>query len=196
VAQDGTYELQGDLRARQARQAESRRAERLAWDGTWVLFIIDRDARTPVERAAFREAARRLRLIEWRQGLWCRPDNLDPDRLTDSRSVVAAQSTAVRGARPDDPPVERFAPEAWAAEAEHLVRAMGELEPALAAGTPDALERGFLLSADVIRHFGADPLLPDQLLGTAWPGPALRSAFGRHDLAFTSAHRQWFAAQP
>ncbi len=192
AAQGGDYELQGDLRARQARQSESRRAERLGWDGTWVLFIIDRDRRTPTERAAFREAARRLRLIEWREGLWCRPDNLDPERLPDSRSVVTAQSTAVFGARPDDPPVDRFATEAWAAEAEHLAREMAELEPALASGAPDALQRGFVLSADTIRHFGADPLLPDELLSETWPGDALRKSFDHHEMTFTRTHRLWF----
>ena len=181
----------GELRARRSRQALSRAAERRPWGGTWTLAVIDPVARTSADRAAFREAARRLRLVEWREGLWCRPDNLDPDRLADSRAVLAAQSTWVTGAIPDAPPIEKFGADGWAADAERLITEMDRLEPALASASREALERGFLLSADVIRHFGADPLLPDELVAE-WPGDALRRSFARHEAAFKRAHRSWF----
>ncbi len=191
AAADGSYELIGELRARRSRQALSRSAERRPWDGTWTLAVVAPGARTPRDRAAFREAGRRLRLVEWREGLWCRPDNLDADRLADSRAVLAAQSTWVTRRDPDAPPVDLFAAGAWAADAERLIAEMTRLEPALSSADREALERGFLLSADVIRHFGSDPLLPDELVDD-WPGDALRRSFDRHEVVFKRAHRSWF----
>lgn len=190
---NGTYELSGELRSRQNRQSESRRAERLDWDGTWILLVIGTEPRSATERAAFRDAAKRLRLVEWREGLWCRPDNLDPQRLPESRSIVADQTSCVVGADPQEPPIHLFGAAEWANRTRGLIGEMEELAPKLTSGAPAALERGFLLSAEVIRHFGTDPLLPDDFVESPWPGADLRQAFNRHETHFKTAHRRWFA---
>ena len=105
--------------------------------------------------------------------------------------MLAAQSTWVAGAITDAPPVALFGADAWAAEAERLITEMSGLRRALASAGRQALEHGFLLSADVIRHFGSDPLLPDELVDD-WPGDALRDSFAEHEAAFKRAHRSWF----
>ena len=91
AAEDGGYRLVGRLVARQQRQTASRRAETRSWDGTWELATVDGDARrAAADRAALREALRALRLVELREGVWGRPDNLDPDRSPEAAAVVGA----------------------------------------------------------------------------------------------------------
>ena len=100
---DGTYALAGPLLARQARQDESRRAVVAAvpWDGTWVLAVVHGEPRPAPQRAELRAAATALRLAELREGVWARPDNLDPGRLPAASAVVAAQCTRFAGACPE-----------------------------------------------------------------------------------------------
>ena len=53
----------------------------------------------------------------------------------------------------------------------------------------------FVLSASVLRLTQADPLLPDALLPTGWPGAALRAEYDRYDAAYQSLLRAWFRSQ-
>jgi phenylacetic acid degradation operon negative regulatory protein len=46
------------------------------------------------------------------------------------------------------------------------------------------LAPGFVLSASVLRHFQADPLLPDELLPADWPGRSLRREYDAWDVAY------------
>ncbi len=62
--------------------------------------------------------------------------------------------------------------------------------PTLTVG-PDDLSPGFALSAAVIRHLLADPLLPEELLGGSWPGAALRDAYERWDGTYRRVLRAW-----
>jgi phenylacetic acid degradation operon negative regulatory protein len=62
------------------------------------------------------------------------------------------------------------------------------------AGDPAELAAGFVTSAAVLRHLQADPLLPDALLPSGWPGAALRTEYDRYDAAYRSVLRTWFAA--
>jgi phenylacetic acid degradation operon negative regulatory protein len=91
------YVLAGDLLARQDRQAASRSADRLTWNGRWRLAVVGgpetRDARGATERAALRRAMQVLRFGEVREGLWARPDNLDETRSLDARRVADEQCT-------------------------------------------------------------------------------------------------------
>ncbi|MDQ2649548.1 MAG: PaaX domain-containing protein, C- domain protein, partial [Actinomycetota bacterium] len=99
------YRLAGRLVARQDRQLASRRAATRPWDGTWELAIVDGDQRRPAAgRASLRDAARALRLAELREGVWVRPDNLDPDRSPDAAAVVATWCIRWRAAQPDPVP--------------------------------------------------------------------------------------------
>ena len=46
----------------------------------------------------------------------------------------------------------------------------------------------------MLRHLQADPLLPDALLPSGWPGAALREEYDRYDIAYRSTLRAWFRA--
>mgnify|MGYP003576794169 CR=1 FL=1 len=50
----------------------------------------------------------------------------------------------------------------------------------------------FVLSADVLRHLQADPLLPRELLPQGWPGEPLRKAYDRSDDEFRRVWRDWY----
>lgn len=177
---DGGYELAGPFLVRRERQDESRTGAVQAWDGRWVLAVVDGERRPAADRAALRAAMRALRLAELREGVWLRPDNLDPARLPDARAVVAAQCTTM-AAEPDPGLAGRLWDlDAWSTRATELV-------DALAADRFDDLAASFVLSAAVLRHLQADPLLPDELLPEVWPGAALRARYEGYDLAFKAA---------
>jgi phenylacetic acid degradation operon negative regulatory protein len=195
VAEDGGYRLTGRLVERQRRQAASRRAEVRRWDGTWELMTIDGSgARSAADRAALRDALTARRLAELREGVWARPDNLDPDRSPDAARLVEQWCTQWRGASPaPSPDVEAlFELSAWSAEAASLHRSMDRLLPPLERGDTRALSEGFVVSASVLRLFQHDPLLPPELLPRSWPGPKLREQYDRYDAAYRSTLRAWF----
>ena len=201
VADDGNYTLAGPLLARQARQDESRRAVVAAegWDGMWALAVVHGEPRSATQRTELRAAATALRLAELREGVWLRPDNLDPGRLPASTAVVATQCTRF-STRPDDPDPSTLAGRlwdlaGWAARADALRTRMDGIVAAPEAGATEALAPGFVLSASVLRLTQADPLLPAELLPPAWPGPALRAEYDRYDAAYQSLLRTWFRAQ-
>ena len=51
------------------------------------------------------------------------------------------------------------------------------------------------LSASVLRHLQADPLLPAALLPRSWPGADLRRDYDTYDLAFKTLWRTWYHEQ-
>jgi phenylacetic acid degradation operon negative regulatory protein len=113
--------------------------------------------------------------------------------------VVAEQCTRYI-ARPDDEhPAELAARlwdlDGWSRAASGLRAEMDELVGQLEAGDTAALAPGFVLSAAVLRHLLADPLLPTELLPPAWPGDPLRAEYDRYDRAFKSVWRDWFSRQ-
>jgi phenylacetic acid degradation operon negative regulatory protein len=197
VAERGGYRLAGRLVERQERQRASRRAEVGAWDGTWELASIAADeARPAADRAALREALRALRLAELREGLWARPDNLDPQRTPAARAVADEWCTRWTGAEPSPPPdaAAVWHLTAWVERATELEREMDALAGPLERRDVAALADGFVTSAAVLRHLQADPLLPPELLPPAWPGPDLRAGYDRFDAAYRSTLRDWFSA--
>jgi phenylacetic acid degradation operon negative regulatory protein len=194
---DGGYRLVGRLAERQVRQAASRRAETLPWAGTWELATVDGDGRRPAaDRAALRDACGQLRLVELREGVWSRPDNLDPDRSPEAAEVVARWCHRWRGARPEPPPVaaDLWDLDGWSARADALRTEMAALLGPLDAGDERALAPGFVTSAAVLRHLQADPLLPPDLLPRRWPGDALRHEYDRYDAAYRAVLRTWLTA--
>ena len=89
---EGTYALAGGLLERRQRVDEaSRTAATRPWDGTWELAVVSLDRRSAADRLALRKAATALHLAELREGVWIRPDNLDPDRLPTLRTVLDLQ---------------------------------------------------------------------------------------------------------
>jgi phenylacetic acid degradation operon negative regulatory protein len=201
---DGGYRLAGHLLDRQERQRSSRVPVRQRWTGDWAMAVVA-DARRPAaDRAELRSAMRVLRLAEYREGVWLRPTNLAADRDPVAAAVVDAQCRRFTG-RPDGPaddePADGLAARlwdlpGWAARADGLRTDMDALVGPLEAGDTAPLPPGFVLSAAVLRHLLADPLLPDELLPPSWPGAALRAGYDRYDRAFKSVWRDWFRSQP
>jgi phenylacetic acid degradation operon negative regulatory protein len=193
-AERGRYRLTGRLLGRQARQDESRRATIRPWDGNWRLAVVAADRRPAGERAELRSAMAALRFAERREGVWLRPDNLDPARLPDATDVARRQC-AWFDATPDGDPAGLAAAlwdlDGWAAGARALVERMADGLAPLDAGDRDVLAGAFVLSAAVLRHLQGDPLLPPALLPGGWPGGELRAAYDRYDAAFLRAWRDW-----
>ncbi|MGW0479419.1 PaaX family transcriptional regulator C-terminal domain-containing protein [Nonomuraea sp. NPDC003214] len=164
----GLYTLSERLVERQARQDESRAPHTRPWDGTWEIAVVTAERRAPADRAAFRHTMTALRLAELREGTWMRPANL----LRDWPGSVTAQCTLIDGRPHGDPTPLLWDLEGWAAEARRLEGALGRAE---------GLAEGFLVSAAVLRHLLADPLLPPELLPPGWPGDELRERYDAFD---------------
>ncbi|MER7505974.1 PaaX family transcriptional regulator C-terminal domain-containing protein [Nonomuraea pusilla] len=164
----GHYTLSSRLVERQARQDESRDPHTRPWDGTWEVAVVTAERRAPADRAALRHAMTALRLAELREGTWMRPANL-VRRWPD---VVTAQCTLIDGRPHTDPTPLLWDLDGWAAEAHALERALDRAE---------GLAEGFLVSAAVLRHLLADPLLPAELLPADWPGARLRARYDDFD---------------
>lgn len=172
---DGTYRLTDRLLARQARQDDSRAPRTRAWDGGWEIAVVTTERRAPADRAALRQAMAALRLAELREGCWLRPANLVRDRP----AVVAEQCAVLTGWPEGDP--ARLAAQLWDLDG-WAARAVA-LEAAL---RPGGLAEQFTVSAAVLRHLLADPVLPAALLPPHWPGERLR----RHYEAFDHDFRE------
>lgn len=183
---EGSYSLAGRLLERRQRVDEASRIDASAaprWDGTWELAVVSLDRRPASDRLELRKAAMALHLAELREGVWIRPDNLDPQRLPGSRAVLDQQCTHFHRAATDitaDTIRSLFSLDAWMDDAERLIEAMDdELDTA-----PSSFTHQFALSIAVVRHLQLDPLLPVELAPDSWPGPRLRSAYRSFDDAF------------
>jgi phenylacetic acid degradation operon negative regulatory protein len=181
----GRYRLSGHLLDRQRRQTASRSGRTRQWRGDWLVVVITTSGSTAEVRKHRRRALTFARLAELRDGVWLRPDNLD----VELPAGLGPDTTRLSG-RPDDPDevVKRLWPTtAWAERAEHLC---GQL----AAHPPRDwidLEPGFVLSASVLRHFQADPLLPPELLPADWPGTRLRAVYDQWDARYRQVLSDW-----
>jgi phenylacetic acid degradation operon negative regulatory protein len=184
----GTYRLSGHLRERQARQAASRSGITTPYAGQWWMAVVTTAGSTAEVRTSRRSSLSFARLAELREGVWMRPDNLPvhlPDELGRDMELMAA--------RPADPGrlVDRLWDlPAWSARADDLVDGLAALAPE----HPEALAPGFELSASVLRHLQADPLLPDELLPVRWPGRRLREDYERWDASYRATLREWSRA--
>jgi phenylacetic acid degradation operon negative regulatory protein len=185
---DGTYALAGPLLERRQRVDEAARFDDvLAWDGTWELAIVSPARRSAADRLALRKAAAALHLAELREGVWIRPDNLDPDRLPSVRAVLDRQCVHFHGAAADGLSEQDvrclFGSDDWAADACRLAAAMHDELDAEIGGIED-FRYQFDLSVTVVRHLDRDPMLPAEFLPQDWPGHALRTTYRRFDQLF------------
>lgn len=195
---DGRYRLAGSLLVRQRRQHESQMADRDVWSGRWRLAVVGGTSRSAIERAGLRAAMASLRYGELREGTWLRPDNLDRDRLAAHRQVADEQCSWFTANPSDDDAAlaARLWPLGeWSAVATDLRRSMALLAGRLDRGDTGALAEGFVLSARVLRHFQADPLLPDELLPRRWAGSALRRDYSTYDDAYRRLLRSWLVSE-
>ncbi|WP_077100400.1 PaaX family transcriptional regulator C-terminal domain-containing protein [Mycobacterium terramassiliense] len=191
AADGGSYALAGRLAERRERVDEASRIDDVAahrWDGTWELAIVALERRSAADRLELRKAATALHLAELREGVWIRPDNLDPQRFPTLRAVVDQQCTHFLGAATDIGAQKvrtLFSLDEWAESAKLLVDAM---DAALDTGERDdsteSFTYEFALSIAVVRHLQLDPLLPAELTGERWPAQRLRGTYRRFDRAF------------
>jgi phenylacetic acid degradation operon negative regulatory protein len=198
VASAGTYELAGSVRGRQRTQDWSLTPALTDWDGGWRLATVRPAARDATDRAALRDAFRRLRYSESREGCWVRPDNLPRASGPAAAWKVAEAQCDWWRATPDQDAValaaHLFEPATWAKRAralrDHLDAATRSLARPEAAGLAHAFEVG----AAALAHVRADPLLPPALCAQPWPGRALRDAYAQYQRSFGRAVREWFRA--
>lgn len=182
----GTYRLAGRLLERRGRQEDSLAGRTRSWDGAWRLVVVTTTGSSAEQRAARRRRLGLARLAERREGVWLRPDNIDlgPDPCDDPEVAVFHGS-------PEDDPVALAATlwdlEGWADRADVLQDRLDRTPT----GGPGDLAPGFALSAAVLRHLQADPLLPPALLPGSWPGPTLRAAYAGWDRSYRDVLRAW-----
>jgi phenylacetic acid degradation operon negative regulatory protein len=188
---DGSYALAGRLLERRERVDEASRIDHAGtsrWDGTWELAIVSLERRSAADRLELRKAATALHLAELREGVWIRPDNLDPQRFPISRAVLDQQCTRFHSAATDitaDKVRSLFSLDAWTDDARALINAMNvELHPSKRDVPTESVRYEFALSIAVVRHLELDPLLPVEFIGDRWPGHRLRSTYRRFDHAF------------
>jgi phenylacetic acid degradation operon negative regulatory protein len=181
----GRYRLAGHLVARQARQGRSRAGRTRAYEGDWFLVVVTTAGSTAEVRSARRRALSYARLAELREGVWMRPANLEvelPNALdADLQHMTARPERAVELA------ARLWDLDGWSDAAVGLVDALGLLPP----DGPEVLAPGFELSAAVLRHLQADPLLPTELLPPSWPGSALRAAYDVWDAQYRATLDEW-----
>ncbi|MGD0881782.1 MAG: PaaX domain-containing protein, C- domain protein [Acidimicrobiales bacterium] len=182
----GRYRLAGRLLERRGRQEDSLAGRTGPWDGNWRLVVVTAAGSSAEHRSARRRRLVLSRLAEQREGVWLRPANIDlrPDPTGDPDLVVYTGT-------PDGDPVALAGSlwdlAGWADRAGSLLELLDET-PTLG---PDDLAPGFELSATVLRHLQADPLLPSELVPVGWPGPALRDAYAGWDRRYRAVLRAW-----
>jgi phenylacetic acid degradation operon negative regulatory protein len=188
TSDDGSYALAGRLLERRQRVDEASRTDDAVmrrWNGTWELAVVSMDRRPAADRLELRKAATALHLAELREGVWMRPDNLDPQRLPTSRGVLDQQCTHFHNAATDvtaDTIRSLFSLDAWADDAIRLIEAMNEeLDPVERDDVSETVTYQFALSVAVVRHLQLDPQLPVELIPDHWPGQQLRRTYRRLD---------------
>ncbi len=164
-SEDG-YRLADRLLARQRRQDDALDPRTRDWDGTWTTLVITAVGMDARARALTRNSLQANRFGELREGVWLRPDNLSgqlPAEIVERARVLQAR---------DDAPVELASRlwdlDAWSSTGHRLLAEM-----ASAADIPGR----FTAAAGIVRHLLADPVLPEELLPSGWPGAQLRQAY-------------------
>jgi phenylacetic acid degradation operon negative regulatory protein len=190
TSDNGSYALAGRLLERRHRVDDAARHEdKGRWNGTWELAVVSLERRPAADRLELRRAAIALHLAEIREGVWIRPDNLDPQRLPSSRAVLDAQCVHFHGADSDitvDATRSLFALDSWGDDARSLILAMNDELDTVRQEADEiaALTYQFALSIAVVRHLQLDPLLPAALIPPDWPAATLRNAYRRFDDSF------------
>jgi phenylacetic acid degradation operon negative regulatory protein len=184
----GRYRLAGHLTARQSRQSASRSGLTRPYEGRWWLAVVTTAGSNAEVRGGRRRALAYARLAELREGVWMRPDNIElslPDSLNGDVELMSAT--------PGDPralPSRLWDLLAWSVRADVLLDGLETLAPE----GPETLAPGFELSAAVLRHLQADPLLPAELLPADWPGERLRTTYDAWDARYRTTLREWSRA--
>jgi phenylacetic acid degradation operon negative regulatory protein len=194
----GMYELAGRVGGRRAAQDWSLNPRLRSWNGEWRLAAVTRVTRDATERGALRDAMRRLRMAELREGIWTRPDNVPRTSApADAWDVADAQCAWWTG-RPDDDPAglaaALFDPAGWAARTDRLRTRLDRVTIGLDRAAERRIADAFVTGAAALAHVRADPLLPAELGPSTEAGDALRSAYRAYEAEFSGALRAWFHA--
>jgi phenylacetic acid degradation operon negative regulatory protein len=183
---NGRYRLTGHLLDRLGRQTASRSGEMRPWNGWWHMAVVTGSGRAAEERQTRRRDLALARLAEYREGVWLRPDNIDlvPDpggdpHLTLFTSAPVGDPVALASGLWDLA--------GWDRRARELLGKLDALPPS----DPADLAPGFELSAAVLRHLQADPLLPTDLLPAGWAGTELRVVYDRWDQEYRRVLAIW-----
>ncbi len=184
----GHYRLAGHLAARQTRQTASRAGITIDYDGSWWLAVVTTTGSTAEIRGARRRALAYARLAELREGVWMRPGNVAV-QLPDSLDADVVMMRAVP-AHADRLAARLWDLSGWASHANELLDGLETLAP----DGPEALAPGFELSAAVLRHLQADPLLPIELQPPDWPGARLRATYDDWDARYRATLNAWSRA--
>jgi phenylacetic acid degradation operon negative regulatory protein len=193
-----SYALAGWLLQRRNRVDDAARSEHAAvtgWDGTWELAVVSLDRRGQMDRLGLRKAAASLLLTELREGVWTRPNNLDPARLPDARGTLQQQCVQFSSAHADltvEAARNLFGVANWAEVAQRLIAAMATEASASPVDEEitATLSFQFSLSVAVVHHLELDPLLPVELLPHRWPAEELRLAYRAFDRSFQQQMEQ------
>jgi phenylacetic acid degradation operon negative regulatory protein len=181
TADAGVYQLTSRLVQRQVEQEEGCSPRLKPWDGSWEMAVVTANERSLADRVALRKGMVRLRLAQFREGVWLRPANL----LRPPDGLVAGQC-AFFGSHPAAEPLELARAlwdlPGWAAEARRLDRELG---------TATSLKDGFIATAGVIRQLLIDPCLPAGLLPATWPGPGLRTRYAEYRTIYAERLRDY-----
>lgn len=197
TADAGVYKLAQHHLARRQRQLRSLRPSRHEWCGVWLSAVLMGEAREAQLRQKLRDAFRRERFVELREGLWMRPDNIEAENLTPAMSMIEQQCQwlfAEVGPELETSLVELFKLSSWSEYARLLIKEMEQLLPSFLEHDANEFRRGFLLEGAVIRHLNADPLLPQSLLSDDWPGELLRDTYVNYDEHFRKTLEHWNSA--
>src|SRR6516225_11635203 len=116
------YRLSERLLARQRRQDDAMRPQLRPWHGYWTTLIVTSVGTDPRTRAALRTTLHSKRFGELREGVWMRPDNLEPDLGPDVAARVRVLKA--RDAAPAQLADELWDLPAWAATGHRLLDEM------------------------------------------------------------------------
>jgi phenylacetic acid degradation operon negative regulatory protein len=136
------------------------------WDGYWTTLIVTSVGTDPRTRAAVRTTLHNKRFGELREGVWMRPDNLEPDLDAELRARV--RIVQARDDAPAELAGELWDLPSWARTGNRLLAEMSD-----ATDIPGR----FVVAAAIVRHLLTDPVLPAELLPGDWPGARLRAAY-------------------
>lgn len=167
---DAAHTLAPRLRERQRRQEAAIHPRARSWTGDWTTVVVVATGRSAADRADLRATLLGLRMAELREGVWLRPDNL-PEPEDDGLDPAVVRRLTTRPADAAALAGELWDLAGWARTADELL--------GLAAAAPEPGDRLAVMAA-VVRHLLADPMLPDELLPTVWPGDRLRIAYERY----------------
>jgi phenylacetic acid degradation operon negative regulatory protein len=160
------YRLSDRLLARQRRQDDAMRPRLRSWHGLWTTLIVTSVGTDARARATLRTTLQHRRFGELREGVWMRPDNLGLELDEELRGRV--RIVQARDEAPTELAGQLWDLPSWARSGQQLLADMS--------GAADIPAR-FVFAAAIVRHLLTDPVLPDELLPTDWPGTRLRAVY-------------------